>query len=133
MKIHKNTSFWLIIIIIFLVVNFLVINFHYLQTWLEIKFISYTNKLQAVYLDNEQALYGKIVGITGDFIKIKDVYYLQSIGVEGQEPTVNLIKRGLQEVTKPENALFINLSQVLYWENIGENSQVWQVIKNTNN
>ncbi len=130
MKTNKNTFFWLVIVIVFLVINFAVISFPHLKVWLEGKFLPYTDKLQAVYLNNEQALYGKIIGIAGGFIKMEDVYYLQSIGVEGQEPTVNLVRRGVQEATKPENALFISLDKVLYWENIGQNSQVWQVIKN---
>jgi len=88
----------------------------------------YKGKWQAVYLDNNQVLYGRIRGISRHTIKLTDVYYLQTVEVGGK-PTSNLVKRGQSEISGPENFLFVNREHVLYWEQVGEDSQVMGIVK----
>ncbi len=87
-----------------------------------------SNNYYAVYLDNNQTLYGHLRSVGLETIKMTDVYYLQSVQV-GDQATTNLVKRGSSEISQPENFIYIDRDHVVYWEQVGVNSQVMQVIK----
>lgn len=90
-------------------------------------------KYQALFLTNGQVYFGKIVGLTGDTVTMKDIYYLQQ-GVQNQEKTettssqLQLTKLG-KELHGPEDAMYIERSQVLFWENLKDDSEVVKNIK----
>ena len=88
----------------------------------------YTSRWYAVYLDNNQVLYGQIRGLTRDTVKLTNVYYIQAVTV-GDKTTSNLIRRGSQEVSAPLNYLLVNRARVLYWEAVGDDAPVMKIIK----
>ncbi|MES2630652.1 MAG: hypothetical protein V4611_01725 [Patescibacteria group bacterium] len=99
-----------------------------------------TNKYQAVFLANGQIYFGKLELPSGDYMKLTDVYYLQTQTEDGtetegtQEATsdqskVQLIKLGEKELHAPEDLMVISKDQVLYYENIKDDSKVAQTIE----
>jgi uncharacterized membrane protein len=98
------------------------------------------DKYQAVFLTNGQVYFGKLAN-SGDYMQLSDVYYLQvQQDVQGateeqseevakdKESQVSLAKLG-SELHGPEDAMQINRDQVLFWENLTDNSKVVSAIK----
>jgi len=94
-----------------------------------------SDQYQAVFLTNGQVYFGKITSYGRDMVTIKDIYYLQQpVNVQDQEkkdqPQQNqltLTKLG-NELHGPEDAMFIERSQILFWENVKNNSRIVQAI-----
>lgn len=89
--------------------------------------LMYSTGYIAVYLDSNQVLYGHLRGMTHTTMKLTDVHYIQSVTV-GDKTTSNLIKRGTQEISAPENFLMIDRSKITYWEAVGPKAQVLNII-----
>lgn len=94
-----------------------------------------TNQYQAVFLSNNQVYFGKIASINSDQIVLKDIYYLQvQQGVQPEEKAaqdnqqLSLAKLG-GELHGPEDTMFINSKQILFWENLKDDGKVVQAIK----
>ncbi len=90
---------------------------------------------QAVFLTNGQVYFGKL-SKTGDYYVLTDIYYLQQSTSDSANPQkaadenasdVQLIKLG-NEVHGPEDRMVIQSEQVLFWENLKEDSKVSQSI-----
>ena len=70
-----------------------------------------------------------------DFVTLKDVFYiqvnqpLQPVGKSQPETQLVLTKLGLQEIHGPKDEMVINREQILYIEELREDSQVVQGIK----
>lgn len=100
------------------------------------------DKYQAVFLTNGQVYFGKLAGASGDSMQLTNVYYLQVQqdvqGASGEAQTeadatkdqsqVSLAKLG-SELHGPEDAMQINREQVLFWENLTDDSKVVTAIK----
>lgn len=104
------------------------------------------DKYQAVFLTNGQVYFGKLTGASGESMQLTDVYYLQvqqdmqgessaeqpqaQTGTDASkdESQVSLAKLG-NELHGPEDAMQINRDQVLFWENLTDNSKVVSAIK----
>jgi len=98
------------------------------------------DKYQAVFLTNGQVYFGKLNSASGEYLQLTDIYYLQvQQDVQGatEEQTdaskddqsqVSLAKLG-SELHGPEDAMQINREQVLFWENLTDNSKVVSAIK----
>jgi hypothetical protein len=98
---------------------------------------------QAVFLENGQVYFGKLKPM-GSWLALTDVYYLQVTqplqSASGQEspPTqtgtanasqeVKLVKLG-SELHGPQDAMYIDRSKILFWENMKEDSKVLEAIK----
>lgn len=98
------------------------------------------SQYQAVFLNNNQVYFGKITNITDRGITLKDIYYLQvqqnvqssddkSKTQQQQQQNLSLAKLG-GELHGPEDQMFINRDQVLFWENLKDDGKVVQAIKN---
>ena len=85
-----------------------------------------SGKYQALFLTNGQVYFGKIIGMTADTVTMKDIYYLQQ-GVQNQEKKEDT-KLG-KELHGPEDVMYVERSQVLFWENLKDDSQVVKNIK----
>ena len=103
------------------------------------------NGWQAVFLENDQVYFGKLT-LTSNFYVLRKVYYLQteekdndqlgnlatkSVDVEinkNKDITRKLIKLG-NELHGPEDAMFIEKSKVLFWENMKNISTIVQSIE----
>ncbi len=90
----------------------------------------------AVFLTNGQVYFGRLINKSDSEFKLIDVYYLQlskNKGLTGTEPNqskkFSLIKLG-SELHGPTDELYINASQVLFYEKLRSDSRVVQAIKN---
>ena len=81
---------------------------------------------QAVFLDNNQVYFGKLRNAGRGLWSLRDVYYLRISG-EAQQGT-DLIKRG-SELHGPQDEMIINKDHVLFYEEIGEGSEVMKKIR----
>lgn len=92
---------------------------------------------QAVFLTNGQVYFGKIKNASTTTVTMSDIYYLQQ-DVQGskdekdkdkEQNQMSLTKLG-NEIHGPEDTMFIQKDQVLFWENLKTDSQIVKSIKN---
>ncbi len=98
-----------------------------------------TSKHQAVFLTNGQVYFGKAANEKASYVSLSDVYYLvlkkplqnqQQEGEQNQEqakPEYSLIKLG-KEMHGP-TSMSINRDQILFIENLADDSKVVSAIK----
>lgn len=95
-----------------------------------------SSQYQAVFLNNNQVYFGKIKSVDEKSIVLEDIYYLQvQQDVQPEDKTqqkenqqLSLAKLG-GELHGPEDTMYINTDQVLFWENLKEDGKVVQAIK----
>jgi hypothetical protein len=99
------------------------------------------SKYQAVFFSNGQVYFGKLSSFNSGYLKLTDIYYLQSQQSTGDSKTssnpqststdqnnVQLIKLG-DEIHGPEDQMIISKDQVLFYENLKTDGKVAQSIK----
>ncbi len=92
-----------------------------------------SNKYQAVFLNNGQVYFGNIKALDDKFIDLQNIYYLQTNNAGGEaaapnnNSNVSLVKLGC-ELHAPFDQMVINHAQVIFWENLQDNSQVVKAI-----
>ncbi len=130
-SIIKNNKIVMILVIVTLFVVFLVGALSYYRH--EYKLINYKSDYQAVFLNNGQVYFGKIVKENDDTIILKDVYYLkikqdlQDSENKSDDSNLSLVKLG-KEIHGPSNTMYIIRSNVLFTEELKNDSQVVQAI-----
>ena len=85
-------------------------------------------KWQAVQLLSGDVYYGHLK--TFPCYKLTDVYYIQQIPPqeEGEQPSTQLVP--LSSIFfGPENVMHLNKSQILWWADLAEDSQILKAIK----
>lgn len=99
-------------------------------------------KYQAVFFTNGQVYFGKLHPINSNYLKLTDIYYLQtqSTGTSGSDSSnpqkasssdqnnVQLVKLG-NEIHGPEDEMVIARDQVLFYENLKPSGKVSQTIQ----
>jgi hypothetical protein len=97
-------------------------------------------KYQAVFFTNGQVYFGKLQSFNSGYLKLTDIYYLQSqSSSDSSNPqatskdqsasgNVQLIKLG-DEIHGPEDQMIISKDQVLFYENLKTDGKVAQSIK----
>jgi hypothetical protein len=98
------------------------------------------DQYQAVFLTNGQVYFGKLESGGPQFLRLKDVYYLQTSDstektgeASAEQPaedsqTQTLIRLG-KEIHGPDNEMLISREQVLFFENISNDGTVGKAIK----
>ncbi|MCX6728236.1 MAG: hypothetical protein NTV39_00485 [Candidatus Saccharibacteria bacterium] len=94
-----------------------------------------SDKYQAVFFTNGQVYFGKLHTMNNDYMKLTDIFYLQAKTdtTNPQKTTdqtatgVELIKLG-NEIHGPEDEMVISKSQVLFFENLKNDSKVSSTI-----
>jgi hypothetical protein len=93
-----------------------------------------SSKNQALFLTNGQVYFGKLSKADGKTVKIENIFYLQvqqdvQPKAEGEQKPgeTQLIKLGA-ELHGPEDSMYIDRSQVLFWENLKNDGKVTQAI-----
>ncbi len=94
------------------------------------------DRYQAIFLDSQdgQVYFGKLAVYNEDTYVLKDIYYvrvenpIQPDGGQGQQANISLAKLG-SELHAPEDYMYIQKSQVLYWENLQDEGQVVSAIE----
>lgn len=93
---------------------------------------------QAIFLNNNQVYFGKVVKENDLVVVVKNIYYLQSAmslqrsddkSLQQQGGEFALIKLG-NEIHGPEDEMFINKEQVMFIENLKEESKIVKAIEN---
>lgn len=97
-----------------------------------------SNHYQAVFLTNNQVYFGKIKSISGSTVKLTNIYYLQASQTTPQNSNnpqqsqnnqnLSLVKLG-SELHGPEDVMYVDRKQVLFWENLKDDGKVVQAIK----
>ena len=94
-----------------------------------------SSKYQAVFFTNGQVYFGKLHTFNNDYLKLTDVFYLQTKeaaanGTENLQQTaknssndVQLVKLG-NEIHGPQDEMVVNKSQLLFFENLKGDSKV---------
>lgn len=90
---------------------------------------------QAVFLTSGQVYFGKLEK-AGEWFKLSDVYYLQvdqnlQQGSTPLSSNFQLVKLG-SEIHGPEDVMYLEPKNVLFWENLKPDSQVLQAIERYN-
>jgi len=131
----KKTSIAILIVVILVAIAYMV--FFRSKTNLVVD----PSKYQAVFLTNGQVYFGKISDEKKDYVAVNDVYYmvlkqpLQNQKKEGEEqaeqakPEYTLVKLG-KEMHGP-TSMSINKDQILFIENLSDDSKVVSTIKNS--
>ncbi len=99
------------------------------------------SKYQAVFFENGQIYFGKLQALNGNYMKLTDIFYLQSSdNKDSSNPqatssdqsqsgnNMQLIKLG-DEIHGPQDEMIITKDQVLYYENLKADGKVTQSIK----
>lgn len=77
-----------------------------------------TNKVQAVYMDNDEVYYGRITSISGSYVRLSNVHYLRDKqGSPNSQSGDVLEKLGCDLVPRPTEEVLINRDHVSFWEN----------------
>ncbi len=96
-----------------------------------------TDQYQAVFLTNGQVYFGHLENPEAKSPVLKNIYYLQSqpaqpasgsSSTKNQQASISLVKLG-KELHGPEDAMAIKSDQILFWENLKNDSKVVQAIK----
>jgi hypothetical protein len=93
-----------------------------------------TDKLQAVFLTNDQVYFGKITSINKKYVVLTNIYYLQTSSTTTKDKTasnnsnISLVKLGC-ELHKPQDRMVIHQEQVSFWENLQTDGQVAKAVK----
>jgi hypothetical protein len=95
------------------------------------------SKFQAVFFTNGQVYFGKLQTLNGNYMKLTNVFYLQTKAAEvsgnpqvtsAQDTNdVQLIKLG-NEIHGPVDEMIISKDQILFFENLKDNGKVTQSI-----
>ena len=94
---------------------------------------------RAVFLTNNQVYFGHFLWTPfASTVTLKDIYYLQASqplqqgDVENKQPTMKIVKLG-NEIHGPTDKMVILKDQILFWEDLRDDSAVVQKIKETKN
>lgn len=95
-------------------------------------------KYQALFLTNGQVYFGNLQSAGEEYVELTDVYYLQvqqdvqpaaeKPKTPTDQPQVSLTKLG-NELHGPTDKMHVSKDQVLFWENLKDDSTVVKAIK----
>lgn len=92
------------------------------------------DQYQALFLTNGQVYFGKLSNVNDKYVELSNIYYLQvqqsvqpANNDKDKDPQVSLAKLG-SELHGPEDKMLINRDQVLFWENLKNDSKVVDTI-----
>jgi hypothetical protein len=103
-----------------------------------------SSRYQAVFLSNGQVYFGKLEAVNRDYMKLTDIYYLQSqqsatdVGNNSDNPqdssdgNVQLIKLG-EEIHGPEDEMIVAKEHLLFFENLRQDGNVTRSINQHKN
>lgn len=85
-----------------------------------------SDRYQAVFLNGGQVYFGKIAKVDRSSIVLSDIFYLRVIqqvqpGQENPQNNFTLAKLGC-ELHRPQDVMVINREQVIFWENLNDES-----------
>ncbi len=117
-----------------IIIGLIVLALLFALYWFNLLPFNLISKYQAVFLANGQVYFGKISGEKGDYMKLASIYYLQvqqpvqPAEKTTSQPNLQLVKLG-SELHGPEDTMYIAKNQILFYEDLKNDSQVVQAIK----
>lgn len=94
-----------------------------------------TSKYQAVFMTNGQVYFGKLTNVSSKYQTLTNVYYLQVQQAvqpadkdESNSSQISLTKLG-KELHGPTDRMNISTDQVLFWEDLNDDSAIVKAIK----
>ncbi len=126
-KLFRVAGGALIIIIALLIASALAL-FIFSKPTSEARYVN-NDKLQAVFLTNDQVYFGKITSVNSRYMVLSNVFYLQTSNTNNKETSgqISLIKLGC-ELHRPQDRMVINQEQVSFWENLSSDGQVAKLV-----
>lgn len=79
---------------------------------------------QMVTLTSGEVYIGKLGSPTGDYVKLKNVYYQQKSSDVDSVTVVGLSS----SIAKPQNTMYISGDKIVHWENLERDSKIVQAI-----
>lgn len=132
----KKRLLWGVVIVVALVITLVISGAAYMMLNKNIGIDG--SKFQAVFFTNGQVYFGKLQEQNSQYLKLTNIYYLQTKSVadsknpqqttDQQSSDVQLVKLG-SEVHGPTDEMLISRQQVLFFENLKDEGKVAQTIK----
>lgn len=100
---------------------------------------NYNNPYVAVFLSNGQVYFGKIVSNKNNEMVLNNVYYLKDVESGANQDVTQSITKQLSiiklgtEIHGPTDFIFINKQNILFYEELRDNSKVVETINNQKN
>lgn len=133
-----KTSIIQIIAALFLIIAAGLYSARGVVSWIEDRYaFPLGEKYRAVFLDNGQVYFGKIVKQEPAYLHLANIYYLQlreplqggeAVEADTSASDLALIKLG-NELHGPEDKMTINRERILFIETLKEDSKVVQAIR----
>lgn len=81
-------------------------------------------KRSAVFMTNGQVYFGYLNGATANTVTLSDVYYLKISDLQNStNKQILLVKMG-NELHGPESNMYIDRSQILFWQTLRPDSKI---------
>ena len=103
---------------------FIYFNRNFLSNFPEIN----EDRYQVVFLRNNLVYFGKLTNLNRAYVVMKGAYYFKS---QDDKNGLNLIKL-TNEIHHPEEELYVPKSEILFWENLAQDSPVVRIITQEN-
>lgn len=87
---------------------------------------------QVVYMTSGQAYFGKLKNTSGEYLVLTTPYTAQDVKPEGEEDvqTSTTLVKVSQQQYGPTEVMSLKSDQVLFWQNLRDDSKVTEAIKN---
>lgn len=126
----SSTSGWLVAVLTAVIVWQLLVSWSVLPS-LTFPMVS-GGKWQAMFLTNGQVYFGHLKEVNKDYVKMADIYYLQvsqqlQPSSSQSQQQISLVKLG-NELHGPEDMMYVPKTQIVFWENMKNDSTVVQAI-----
>jgi len=125
----KHLFLSIVMIAVIFLISICVLFFYRTSTGANIE----DDKYQAVFFTNGQVYFGKLHTLNGEYMKMTDIFYLQTktdtastnpqATASDKTSDVQLIKLG-DEVHGPEDQMTISKDQILFFENLKKDGKV---------
>jgi hypothetical protein len=131
-RLSRQQIIWLSVGVVLMVIAGLTAHWYANRNQLAIDSSAY----QAVFLDNDQVFFGKLQNTHGDYLTLKNAYYVKggdqastddSQSAIAQAPSTQLLKVS-DTVYGPNDTMSIHSSKVLFWQNLKDDSKVSEAI-----
>lgn len=92
------------------------------------------NGYQVVYMTTGQAYFGKLKNTGGEYLVLDTPYTAQDVKPEDEksEQTSTTLVKVSQQQYGPEETMSLKSDQVLFWQNLRDDSKVAEAINNAN-
>ena len=84
-------------------------------------------QFQGVYLNNGQEYFGHLEEMNADYVLLKDVHFLRTKDEKSPQQSIDVI-RMVDSVHSPENVMYIPKEQIIFWQNIRQDSPLAKAI-----